>query len=137
MVHLWDLQKEDAATSDLVLSGHGGTVLGIDFAPDGHWLATTSADNTVRIWNLLADDPAAEPIILQSHTNEVTDVAFSTDGRRLATSGGDATVRVWQMDLESLMAKACEIAGRNLTGAEWQTYLVQAPYRRTCPDFPE
>lgn len=31
---------------------------------------------------------------------------------------------------------ACTIAGRNLTHAEWHTYLPNLHYQRTCPQWP-
>jgi hypothetical protein len=32
---------------------------------------------------------------------------------------------------------ACERLTRNLTREEWRQYLVDEPYRATCPNFPE
>ena len=38
------------------LTGHTDTVYSVAFSPDGHTLASGSADDTVRLWNLT--DPA-------------------------------------------------------------------------------
>ena len=41
------------------------------------------------------------------------------------------------MDGESWLNRACRMANRNLTKAEWRQYLGDLPYRKTCPDLPE
>ena len=66
------------------LEGHADGVLAEAFSPDGHTLATASADQTVRLWNV--SDPAhprplGDP--LTGHTDEVNAVAFSPDGHTL------------------------------------------------------
>ena len=33
-----------------VLVGHRGAIVALAFSPDGHWLASASADGTIRIW---------------------------------------------------------------------------------------
>ena len=43
---------------------------------------------------------------------------------------------LWRVDPSSWLKIACEIAGRNLTMAEWQHYLPDRAYQRTCPQYP-
>jgi WD40 repeat protein len=73
-------------------------VVSVAFAPDGHTLATASADRTVRLWDLSDRDrprPLGQP--LTGHTNAVEAVAFAPDGRTLATASADRTVRLWDL----------------------------------------
>ncbi|MFD5539921.1 trypsin-like peptidase domain-containing protein [Streptomyces sp. NPDC127079] len=74
------------------LLGHTGYVNDVAFSPDGHTLATGSADHTVRLWDTATGTTHAT---LKGSTNYVYAVAFSRDGRTLAGSGADATVRLW------------------------------------------
>ena len=46
-----------------------------------------------------------------------------------------AKVTEWTLEPEPLEAAACRLAGRNLTLAEWATYMGEASYRRTCPGY--
>jgi hypothetical protein len=80
-----------------VLPGHTTFVTSATFSPDGHTLASGSADHTVRLWNVT--DPANPRLLalLTGHTGQVTSVAFSPDGHILATGSADHTVRLWNM----------------------------------------
>jgi two-component SAPR family response regulator len=46
------------------------------------------------------------------------------------------TVAWRQLEIDNLNERACRIANRNLTEAEWLGYFGQAPYRPTCPELP-
>jgi hypothetical protein len=80
-----------------------------------------------------------------ARTRGSTPALSSSDGLGLVTAGGDGLLR-WDLDHESWKRKACEIAGRNLTQAEWREYLTfssergtswlrhfDPPYRAACP----
>ncbi|MCW2652645.1 MAG: hypothetical protein JWR32_3621 [Mycobacterium sp.] len=79
-----------------IITGHAAAVISVAFSPDGHRLATASADTTVRLWNPDTGQRVGQP--LTGHTNSVTSVAFSPDGHRLASASGDTTVRLWNAD---------------------------------------
>jgi DNA-binding SARP family transcriptional activator/WD40 repeat protein len=51
-----------------------------------------------------------------------------------AAAIGDQTV--WDANPAHWQTVACQIAGRNLTRAEWHEYLPDRPYRATCPQWP-
>ncbi len=74
------------------LTGHGGTITGLDFSPDGLTLASSSRDGTIRLWDVYGQ---AERLILSGHTDRVLDVAFSPDGSRVASASWDGTIRLW------------------------------------------
>ena len=79
------------------LVGHTDGVKAVAFSPNGHILATGSADRSVRLWNV--SDPAHPSAVatLTGHTNVVDAVAFSPNGHTLATGSRDQTVRLWNV----------------------------------------
>jgi WD40 repeat protein len=132
--HLWDVTSLQAEPAMPLEHGQEVWVFAVAFSPDGRWLATGSSDGTARLWDVT--NPQAEPAVLQGHTDEVRAVAFSPDGRWLATGAMDNTARLWTLRIEELIDLACRTAGRNLTPQEWQAYLPDRPYRRTCAQWP-
>jgi len=92
-------------TGGLPLSGHNGAILATAYSHDGHWLATTGRDDTVRLWDvsgLLDQNTNVESIIntvhiLRGHEDDIMTLDFGPDNRWLATGCADGSIRLWDV----------------------------------------
>ena len=87
----------DATTGETLLtqSGHGSSILSLDWSPDGATILTGHADGTATLWDA---DTGAEHLTLTGHTGPVFDAAWSPDSRRIATASADGTVWLWDAE---------------------------------------
>ncbi|HEU5475284.1 MAG TPA: WD40 repeat domain-containing protein [Actinophytocola sp.] len=79
------------------LTGHTHYLHSVVFSPDGHTMASASADHTARLWDTTNPHRPAELAVLTGHADYLTSTAFSPDGRKLATASGDHTIRLWNI----------------------------------------
>jgi len=106
--------------------------------PDRQLLA--SSDGTrITLWDVGAGQPLGQP--LESYSGGmVTGLALSPDSQMLVSSEqlpSTSTIVLWDLRLESWIARACRVANRNLTQAEWEQFMGQGvSYACTCPNLP-
>ncbi len=89
-IKLWN-----AATGELardIPNIHSDVVLGLDFSPDGNFLASAAADKMARVTDLATGKLART---FEGHTQHVLALSWSPDGRTLATAGADLLVKLW------------------------------------------
>lgn len=103
--------------------------------PGGDRVYSTSRDGRLRIWSRTSGRSIGPP--LAGHDGQAT--ALIATGRRTLYSAGlgaQASLIYWDLTPQSWLAKACALAGRNLTRVEWDTYLPGKRYRKTCARYP-
>jgi WD40 repeat protein len=112
------------------LEGHTGAIVTVNLSPDGATLATTSADGTTRLWDLASGRAIGTP--LPGIPNHSVSAAFVDGGRQLATVYDNGRGYLWDVAPESWARRACTVAGRTLTRAEWKDALPERGYAPEC-----
>lgn len=77
------------------LEGHSNSILGVEVAPNGTFIASVSWDESLRVWSASGRERYQIP---KAHREAVTTVAISPDSTTIATGGHDRTVKLWQAD---------------------------------------
>jgi WD40 repeat protein len=134
-VQLWDMATGQPL--EPAWQGHSAAVASVAFSPDGKQVISGSRDNTVRLWDAATGQPLGPA--WRGHSAAVASVAFSPDGKQVISGSEDNTVQLWDattsqgnVDVSEWRRRACRIAGRNFTWDEWQRYMGNQPYKRTC-----
>ena len=82
------------------LSGHEDAVYSITYSPDGNYLASGSADKTIKIWDVASGKCI---LTIPSDSGTVYTVAYSPDGKILASGGYDGSVKFWDLSTGKCM----------------------------------
>lgn len=88
-VRLWDLETDSPV---FVLADHESAVLGLDWSPDGKYIASGSADRTIRVYHR----DGTSRFVFDQLDGIVHSVAFSPDGGLLAGAAGNSAT-VWNV----------------------------------------
>ncbi len=89
-VALW--QTGTLSAPDALLQGHDNAVQSLATDPNGRWLASGSADSTVKLWNL---DSKVLRRTLRGHGDFISTLSFSPDGTTLAAGSLDGSIKLW------------------------------------------
>jgi serine/threonine protein kinase len=93
--HDWAITLWDARTKSEplhVFEAHENAVQAVAFTQYGPYIASGSADRTVKLWSPVSPAPIRT---YRGHRDFVTALAFSPDGKLLASAGLDGSIRLW------------------------------------------
>ncbi len=116
-------------------------VTALTFSPDRPGTNTSAviaygtSEGKLYIWDL-ANRRAIAPAF-PGINGTVTSLQFSPTQQAIVSGSDTGQVLWWDLSPESWIEKACQVARRNLTQAEWAQYFPGDPYRKTCPAYPE
>ena len=126
-----------------------GAVRDVVLAPDRTWGATVGDGADVRLWRVNPQTGIWTPReSLPGHGGDVGEAEVDAVHRRLITIALGDRVIVWDARLDDgsaaasrattggdLLRAACEVAGRDLSRAEWRRYVPGRLWGPTCTDL--
>jgi serine/threonine protein kinase len=89
-VALW--QTGSPSAPEALLQGHENAVQALAVDPAGRWLASGSADSTVKLWNLETREVRRT---LRGRGDFISSLSFTPDGSTLAAGSLDGSIRLW------------------------------------------
>jgi WD40 repeat protein len=108
-IKIWALQdlldapdRQPDLGNAIILTGHTGYVLDVDWSPDGKRLASAAYDG-IRIWS--ARGGPSTDMLVGHDAGEVRSVDWNADGKTLLSASVDKSVRVWNTDTGASVAK--------------------------------
>jgi WD40 repeat protein len=137
-ISLWRLSPNGAPQPLPPISAHAGPVTSVSISPDGKILASGGEDQDIILWDILDPESPSQRAVLKGHSSAILSggIFFLPDGKTLISASKEEVI-VWDIDGQSWIDKACDIAGRNFTQAEWGQFVGRSiPYHATCPDLP-
>jgi len=105
-----------------------GNVAQISFSPGGTMMVVSSYDGSTTLWDLRSRTQIGGSF--PERPNTITQPVFEPNGKLLIQYNSDAAQ--WPSDAGSWERFACQVAGRDLTPAEWHAILPARPYMHVC-----
>jgi WD40 repeat protein len=139
-VTLWDgvMRKRlgvlDGSTADTETEAIGA-VTALAFSHDGRTLAVAAdGAGTVQLWDVASSRLLGSA--LPTPGDQVHALAFGPDDGALYAAGLNTPVQKYDLTPAHLITRVCARTGTGLSETDWNTYLPDVPYRRTCDVAP-
>jgi WD40 repeat protein len=136
-IRLWDVATRRSFPELNV----GQNVVSLALSSDGKMLAAGLEDSCVALWDVVARQLFGSLGLGcqsggDSQLSPIASVAFTDDGGSLVTVTPEGSVTEWDTGHSSWIARACRLAGRNLTDEDEQRAYMGSEQRQSpCPEF--
>jgi WD40 repeat protein len=134
LLHVWDTATwqplQDAPTV------HDGGLLQVEWLPGDRTIVTSGGDGTVALFDVDRGLVRGRPLRASGEPGDGYAHFVPEPTDELVTLSGDRTGWRYPLDPSVWLDEACAIVGRDLTQAEWDTYLPGRDREPTCTDLP-
>jgi WD40 repeat protein len=119
-------------------NAHLRSVTSVAFSRDGNILASGGEDQTVTLWDISDPQNPVKKYSFKGNSDVILNGGlFLMANEKILVSASQNEVIFWDINPQSWLEKACNIAGRNFTKLEWQQLVgSEIPYHATCPNLP-
>lgn len=83
--------------------GHTRSISSVKFSPNGNYLASASADMTVKLWDPHTGTHVAT--LPMEHTHGISDIAWSPDSKFLVSASDDKNLILWDIEKQQKCVK--------------------------------
>jgi WD40 repeat protein len=129
-VEMWDPRNGKRLGQPLLADANA--IADVTFDPSGQRFATTgSQDGDVKVW--FTSSLEQEGPRLAADSGSTAEAAFEPGGKDLLAVDDAGGVFTWPMSLAAWEQRACSLAGRNLSRAEWAQFVAGGRYASVCP----
>jgi WD40 repeat protein len=112
-------------------AGHGLSITQIAFSADSRTLWVGGMGGEIYFWDVGSKQIMPEP--LRGWPRSVWHMALSPGGKHLAASyGGGFPPLLWDLETQTWMEWACQIANRDLKPVEWTELVGPFPQASIC-----
>jgi len=125
-VLFWDARHGVAETPALQVAPAG--IAQISFSADGTMMVVSSEDGSTTLWDVRSRTQIGGSF--PERPSIFTSPVFEPNGKLLIQYISDAAQ--WPTDVDSWERFACQVAGRDLTPAEWHAIVPARPYMHVC-----
>jgi hypothetical protein len=103
----------------------------LQFSLDARELLAAGCDGSARLIDVATQSQIGAPF--QGLGDVHNGAAFAADDSYVDVTYTDGTMLRWDIRPSDWRARACAVAGRNLTRDEWARFLPERPYGTVCP----
>jgi DNA-binding beta-propeller fold protein YncE len=112
-----------------------GAVRQAEWFPDGRTLAVVGPARAVYLYDVRSGQVSAVQVPPAGDGGRRGLRLIPGMSGELVVIGADGGGRRYPLDPDTWTARACAVAGRDLTAQEWARYVPNRPYRATCSDL--
>ena len=110
----------------------------VAWSPDGHTIAITDWEGTLRIFDVTTRRQVAPAYQLGAAEGQTRNLyaTFTPDGADVVVSDDTGQAWIFPITLKAWEIRACAVANRSFTHAEWNQFVPGLPYQPVCPASP-
>ena len=111
---------------------HAAPADDVEWLPDSNTVVTAGFDEVVSLYDVRRDLVRAQPLPASDVRGEGHTFLMPEPSDELVVLSEDGPGRRYPLDPARWLARACDVAGRDLTQVEWDRYLPGRPYEPVC-----